>query len=313
MKNLQSGVGVQEPPRQTGRQLARREGLGGAVNTLPLVAPAVGLLLIWMIVPLAMTLYFSFRRYNLLNPLIHGWAGINNYKFLLSDPALYSALWISVVLVGAVLIITVGLGAVLAAIFTTEFPGHTIARVLMISPFFVMPTVAALIWKNLLMAPVNGLFAFFARGLGFAPLDWFGQIPLSSIILIVSWEWLPFAFLILLTALQSLDQEQLEAARLDGAGAVATFLYIQVPHMGRAMSVVVMMETIFLLGVFAEIYVTTSGGPGTATTNLAFLIYERALLAFNVGSASAAGVIAIILANIMAAFLVNTVARRLEV
>ncbi len=132
-------------------------------------------------------------------------------------------------------------------------------------------------------------------------------------ILIVAWEWLPFAFLILVTSLQSLDESTLEAADLDGAGPVAVFFNIQVPHMGRAISVVVMMEMIFLLGVFAEIYVTTSGGPGIATTNLAFLIYQRALLAFNVGGASAAGVIAIILANIIAIFLVRTVARRLDV
>ena len=132
-------------------------------------------------------------------------------------------------------------------------------------------------------------------------------------VLVVTWEWLPFAFLILFTALQSLDRETIEAARLDGAGPVASFFSIQVPHMGRAISVAVMMETIFLLGTFAEIYVTTSGGPGTATTNLTFLIYQRALLAFNVGGASAAGVIAIVLANVMAAFLVRTIARRLDV
>jgi sorbitol/mannitol transport system permease protein len=116
-----------------------------------------------------------------------------------------------------------------------------------------------------------------------------------------------------MTALQSLDEEILEAARLDGAGVVALFRHVQVPHMGRAIGVVGMIETIFLLGIFAEIYVTTAGGPGVATTNLAFLIYQRALLAFNVGSASAAGVIAIILANIMAACLTRTVARRLDV
>jgi sorbitol/mannitol transport system permease protein len=290
-----------------------RKGLGGRVNTMPLVSPSVGLLLIWMIVPLAMTLWFSFRRYNLLNPLIHGWAGINNYWFLLRDPALYNALWITVVLVGVVLIITVGLGSILAALFQDEFPGQGVARVLMIAPFFVMPTVSALIWKNLLMHPVNGLFAGIARAFGLSPVDWFGTFPLASIIVIISWEWLPFAFLILFTALQSLGEEQLEAARLDGAGAIAIFRHIQVPHMSRAISVVVMMETIFLLGVFAEIYVTTAGGPGIATTNLAFLIYQRALLAFNVGSASAAGVIAIVLANIIASFLVRTIARRLDV
>jgi sorbitol/mannitol transport system permease protein len=288
-------------------------GRGGGVRTFPLVAPSVGLLLVWSLVPLAMTLWFSFRRYTLLNPLIHGWAGFNNYRYLLQDPALLSALWNTAVLVGAVLIITVGLGAILAALFETRFPGRGIARVLMISPFFVMPTVSALVWKNLLMQPVNGLFAYFTGALGFGPIDWFARLPMTSIIMIVSWEWLPFAFLILMTALQSLDEQTLEAARLDGAGAVSIFRHVQVPHMGRAISVVVLMEMIFLLGVFAEIYVTTAGGPGVATTNLAFLIYQRALLAFNVGGASAAGVLAIILANVMSAFLLRTVATRLDV
>ncbi len=292
---------------------AAKEGLGGGVRTMPLVAPSVGLLLAWSLIPLAMTLYFSFRRYNLLNPLIHGWAGINNYFYLLRDPALYSALGVTVWLLVAVLVVTVGLGAVLSAVFANSFPGQGIARVLMISPFFVMPTVSALVWKNLLMNPVSGLFAYIARLFGFQAVDWFSQIPLTSVIIIVAWEWLPFAFLILFTSLQSLDEEQLEAAYLDGAGAWSVFWSIQVPHMGRSLSVVVMMETIFLLGTFAEIYVTTSGGPGIATTNLAFLIYQRALLAFNVGGASAAGVIAIILANILAVFLVRTMARRLDV
>ncbi len=293
--------------------LARRKGLGGRVATLPLVGPSVVLLLVFSLVPLAMTLWFSFERYNLLNPAIGGFAGLANYRFLLEDSSLYSALLVSVELVLAVLAITVGLGTVLAALFETRFSGRSIARVLMISPFFVMPTVSALIWKNLLMHPVNGLFAWICRSLGLPVIDFFGAIPLTAVVIIVAWQWLPFAFLILLTALQSLDEETLEAASIDGAGPLAVFFHIQIPHMGRAISVVVMMETIFLLSVFAEIYVTTSGGPGVATTNLAFLIYQRALLAFNVGGASAAGVIAIILANIMAAFLLRSVARRLDV
>jgi sorbitol/mannitol transport system permease protein len=295
------------------RPRAREKGISGAVSTLPLVAPSVLLLLIGSLVPLGMTLWFSLSRYNLLNPLIHGFAGISNYKFLLRDPALYSALLVTLELVGWVLVASVGLGAILAALFESKFPGRGVARVLMISPFFVMPTVSALIWKNLLMHPVNGLFAWICRSLGIPVIDFFGQIPLTAVIIIVAWQWLPCAFLILMTALQSLDEETLEAARIDGAGPISTFFHIQVPHMGRAISVVVMMETIFLLSVFAEIYVTTSAGPGLATTNLAFLIYQRALLAFNVGGASAAGVIAVILANIMAAFLVRTVATRLEV
>jgi sorbitol/mannitol transport system permease protein len=278
-----------------------------------LVAPSVIVLFLWMIVPLAMTLWFSFQRYNLLNPFLTGFAGFENYQFLLDDPALPTAMLNTLMLVGSVLIITVMVGTLLAVLFDQPFPGNGIARVMLIAPFFVMPTVSALVWKNLLMHPVNGLTAFIARSLGFESIDWFTDLPLTSVIMIVCWQWVPFAFLILLTALQSLDREQLEAAHIDGAGPLAMFFHIVLPHLRRAMSVVIMIETIFFLTIFAEIFVTTSGGPGLATTNLAYFIYIKALLEFDVGYASAGGVIAIILANIVAIFLVRTVARTLDV
>ena len=278
-----------------------------------LVAPSVIVLLAWMIVPLVMTLWFSFQYYNLLNPAGEGFAGIDNYTFLVTDPDFWVSLRNTMVLLGSVLVITVGLGTLLAVLFDQPFPGRNIARVLAISPFFVMPTVSALVWKNLLMHPIYGVLGAVALALGLEPVDWFAQFPLASVIAIVSWEWLPFALLILLTAVQSLDHEQREAARMDGAGVVAQFVFITLPHLSRAIGVVVMIETIFLLTVFAEIFVTTSGGPGNATTNLAFLIYARALLQYDIGGASAGGVVAIILANIVAFFLVRSIARRLEV
>ncbi len=277
-----------------------------------LVMPSVLVLLVWMIVPLAMTLWFSFRNYNLLDPTTHGFAGINNYAYLVTDPDFWASLRNTLVLLVSVLVITVGLGTLLAVLFNQPFPGRNVARVLAISPFFVMPTVAALVWKNLMMHPIYGVLGVVAHAFGMQPVDWFSQFPLISVIAIVSWEWLPFALLILLTAVQSLDNEQREAARMDGAGVIAQFFFITLPHLSRAISVVIMIETIFLLSVFAEIFVTTSGGPGNATTNLAFLIYSRALLQFDVGGASAGGVVAIVLANIVAFFLVRTVARRLE-
>jgi sorbitol/mannitol transport system permease protein len=283
------------------------------IRTWPLVAPAVGVLLLWMIVPLAMTVWFSFQRYNLLNPFLTGFAGLENYQFLLDDPALYTAMWNTLVLVGSVLIITVVLGTLLAVLYDQPFWGNGICRVLVIAPFFVMPTVSALVWKNMLLHPVNGISAFLTRSVGLSPIDWFASLPMTSIIMIVSWQWVPFAFLIIFTALQSLDDEQKEAARIDGAGPLDMFFYVIVPHLRRAISVVIMIETIFFLTIFAEIFVTTSGGPGLATTNLAYFIYTKALLEFDVGYASAGGVIAIILANIVAIFLVRTVARTLEV
>jgi sorbitol/mannitol transport system permease protein len=289
------------------RRRSRRD-----VNTQPLMAPSVIVLLLWMIVPLALTVWFSFQRYNLIVPTIRGFAGFENYQFLLTDPALWTAMLNTLYLVGWVLVITVVLGTLFAVLFDQEFWGRGIARLLVIAPFFVMPTVSALVWKNLLMHPVNGLFAFFAGLFGLPPVDWFANLPLTSIVMIVSWEWVPFATLILLTAIQSLDNEQKEAARMDGAGPFSMFFFIILPHLSRAISVVIMIETIFFLTIFAEILVTTAGGPGLASTNLAFLIYTRALLEFDVGSASAGGVIAIILANLVAIFLVRAIARNLE-
>jgi sorbitol/mannitol transport system permease protein len=278
-----------------------------------LLLPSVIVLLAWMIVPLVMTLWFSFQYYNLVNPDVTGFAGLDNYRYLVTDPDFWVSLENTLILLASVLIVTVVFGTLLAVVFNQPFPGRNIARVLAISPFFVMPTVSALIWKNLLMHPIYGVFGAVARTFGLQPVDWFADYPLASVIAIVSWEWLPFALLILLTAVQSLDHEQREAARMDGAGAIAQFFFITLPHLSRAISVVIMIETIFLLTVFAEIFVTTSGGPGNATTNLAFLIYARALLQYDIGGASAGGVVAIVLANIVAFFLVRSIARRLEV
>jgi sorbitol/mannitol transport system permease protein len=282
------------------------------IRTGPLLAPAVILLLLWMIVPLAMTLWFSFQYYNLINPFVTGFAGVSNYAFLLSDPGLWSAIANTLILLGSVLAISIILGVFFAVIFDQDFFGKNIARLLVIAPFFVMPTVSALIWKNLLMHPVNGFFAFISRSLGLPVVDWFSQFPMASIIMIVSWQWVPFATLILMTAMQSLDREQMEAARLDGAKGPAMFYYIILPHLLRPISVVIMIETIFLLSIFAEILVTTSGGPGIATTTLTYFIYLKALLQWDIGGASAAGVIAIVLANIVAFFLIRTVARNLD-
>lgn len=277
-----------------------------------MMAPSVILLLIWMIVPLVMTLYFSFLNYNLLNPASAGWAGFFNYRFFYTDPAFFQSLWNTLVLVGSVLLITLVGGIALALLLDQPMFGQGIVRILVISPFFVMPPVAALVWKNMIMNPNYGVFADIAQFFGAQPIDWFAQYPLFSIIVIVAWQWLPFATLILLTALQSLDGEQKEAAEMDGAGFVSRFIYLTVPHISRAITVVILIQTIFLLGVYAEILVTTNGGPGYASTNLPFLIYRTARLGFDVGGGAAGGVIAVILANVVAIFLMRAVGKNLD-
>ena len=277
-----------------------------------MISPAVLLLLCWMIVPLSMTVYFSFLSYNLLMPGMEDWIGLTNYEYFLTDPAFFAALSNTLLLVGGVLLITVVGGTLLALLLDQPFFGQGIVRILVIAPFFVMPTVSALVWKNMFMNPVNGLFAYLAKFFGLAPFDFLAHAPLLSIILIVAWGWLPFATLILLTALQSLNPEELEAAEMDGAGSLSRFFYIVLPHLARAVTVVVLIQTIFLLSVFAEILVTTNGGPGTASTNITYLVYAQSLLQFDVGGGSAGGIVAVVLANIVAFFLMRMIGKNLE-
>lgn len=277
-----------------------------------MMAPSVVLLLAWMVVPLAITLWFSFQQYNPLNPVRDGFVGFSNYVLFYSNPAFLQSILNTLVLVGSVLAITVIGGILIALLIDQPMWGQGFVRILVISPFFVMPPVAALVWKNMIMHPQYGVFADIAQFFGLKPIDWFGQFPLLSIIIIVAWQWLPFATLILLTSLQSLDGEQKEAAEMDGAGFVSRFIYLTLPHMSRAITVVVLIQTIFLLSVYAEILVTTNGGPGYASTNLPFLVYQKASLEFKIGQASAGGIIAVILANIVAFFLMRAVGKNLD-
>ena len=277
-----------------------------------LMAPAVSTLLLWSLVPLAMTIWFALIHYNLNEPGEHPFAKLENFEYFITDPDFWPSVWHTIELLGAVIGITVIGGIALGLLVNEPFPGQGIVRVLLISPFFVMPTVNALLWKHMMMNPIYGVLGRVWKFFGATPIDWMTDWPLMSVIIILSWQWLPFACLIFITSLQSLDREQMEAARMDGANKLHQFWYLTLPHLGRSIAVVIMIEMIFLLSVFAEIYTTTSGGPGNESTNLSFLIYKQALLSFDVGVASAGALFAVVLANIAAVFLIRIVGKNLD-
>ena len=277
-----------------------------------LMTPAIATLFLWMIVPLVMTIYFSVIRYNLMQPDQSGFVGLENYIFFVTDPSFWPSVLNTMLLLGSVILITVLLGIALALLIDEPFPGRGLVRVLLISPFFVMPTVNALLWKHMMMNPIYGVLAQVWIFFGATPVDWLTDWPLLSVIIMVSWQWLPFAALIFMTALQSMNREQLEASRMDGANYLQQLRYLYLPHLGRSMAVVVMIELIFLLSIFAEIYTTTGGGPGDASTNVAFLIFKQALLNFDAGVASAGALFAVLLANIAAIFMIRLVGKNLD-
>ena len=274
-----------------------------------LVAPSVILLFLWMIVPLVMTLYFSALNYNLLNPESESFIGFRNYLDFLSDPDFLGALVNTLILVVSVLVLSVVGGILVALLMDQPIFGQNIVRVMVIAPFFVMPTVSGLIWKNMLMNPVSGLFAWIANAR-----------PAGDRLVHELSDARDRADRHLAMAAvrqpDSSDGAAIARRRAEGGGRarrrgpISFFFYIVLPHIARAITVVVLIETIFLLNVFAEIRVTTNGGP--STTNLPFRIFELATNANDVGGAAAGGIVAVVLANIVAIFLVRMIGKNLE-
>ncbi len=306
-------------------------------RTLPrlLQTPAVVLLLLWMLVPLGMTLYFSFIRYVLnslrrpewTSPSFSNWRGFGNYEYVLFHAKDF---WFSVqnslFIVVSILILTVIFGLALAMLVNRSFPGRGIVRVLLISPFFVMPAVNAVLWINMILDPVLGLNGLAVEGLNemikglrdfpvlgaffslwpeFEPVSFRAtQTSAYAVIMMVTWQWTPFAVLIFMTSLQSEDEQQKEAAILDGANAWSRFRNLTIPHLARPIAIVVMIQSIFHLSLYAEIEIVSRGN---GNKNLPYLIGEFS--SNNIGAASATGIFAVILANIVAIFLLRMVGK----
>ena len=302
-----------------------------------LQAPSVILLLLWMLIPLGMTLYFSFIRYVLNNlrkpewttPSISNWRGLGNYEYVLyKSKDFWFAVQNSLLIVGSIIILTVIFGLAISILINRTFPGRGIVRVLLISPFFVMPSVNAVLWINMILDPVLGLNGLAIEGLNqilkdlqdlpllgrffslwpvFEPISFRAtQTSAYAVIIMVTWQWTPFAVLIFMTSLQSEDQQQIEAAILDGANAWSRFINLTIPHLARPISIVIMIQAIFHLSLYAEIEIVSRGN---GNKNLPYLIGEFS--SNNIGAASATGVFAVILANIVAIFLLRIVGKSL--
>lgn len=250
-------------------------------------------------VPFVLTLYYSFRNWNLLRPGNIIWVGIQNYVRAFENPDFLHILWNTLVLSLSVVAVTFVFGMLFALLLNRPFPGRNLARTLLISPFLVMPVVTAVLWKNVLLNPSFGLTTYVLSLFGLPHIDWLAGYPMLSIVMTVSWQWTPFVMLILLAGLQSLPESTIEAASLDGATGINLFRYIILPHLRSFIEIALLMEVLFILNIFGEIFVMTSGGPGIASTNLPFEIYKEGFLRWNVSRAAAYGVLAVILANIV--------------
>ena len=199
------------------------------------------------------------------------------------------------------------IGIALAVLLDKKFIGRSVARTLLITPFLVMPTAGALLWKTSIFNPVFGLLNWALSPFGVGNVDWTSQHPMLAIIMVLTWQWTPFMMLIVLAGLQSQSPEILEAAKVDGARAFSTFRRITLPHLRQFIELSILLGSIYVVQTFDAIFMITQGGPGQATTNLPYFIYLEAFRAFNVGEAAAAGVIVVIATIAIATFALRVI------
>lgn len=257
--------------------------------------------------PFLATIYYSFQSWNLLRPGSQHFVGLANYAEVFSDSEFYGAALNTVLMTAGCVFVSMALGIVLALLLDRPFPGRGVVRTLLITPFLMMPVASALLWKTSMLDPTYGLVNAVLRPLGAGEVDWVGGHPLVAVLISLVWRWTPFMMLIVLAGLQSQSKEVLEAARTDGAGPWQLFRHVTLPHLRRFVELGVLLGSIYVVNTFDEIYMMTQGGPGTATTNLPYYLYQRVFQGFDVGQGAALGVVVVAGTIVVAVFALRAV------
>jgi sorbitol/mannitol transport system permease protein len=276
----------------------------GLVVSRALLWPALIASIVLTQIPFVVTIFYSLQSWNLLRPGGRGFTGLDNYAKVLSDGSFLSSLGATVAVTGTSVVLSTVLGMLFAVLLDRSFPGRGVARTLMITPFLVMPAAAALIWKWSILDATTGMANWGLGLLGIPPVAWNTEVPIVTIILVLTWQYTPFAMLILLAGLQAQNKEVLEAAAVDGAGPLRTFSWITLPHLRQYVEIAVLLASIMLLQVFDPIAIMTRGTGGTKT--LSYLLYERAFVGLEVGEAAAYGVMTVLVTILVASVALRT-------
>lgn len=252
---------------------------------IALLAPALLLLLITTTIPLVYLAWNSMQRIDLGMPWLSGFAGLDNYSKMGSDPRFWSSLWLTLVYTASTVALQVAIGLSLALLVLQIPKGQGALRIAAILPIVLAPVVVGLFWRTLVLAPDFGLVDLVTRSAGLGSYNWLGdpQLALISVIAIHTWQWTPFAFLVMLATLATLPPDVYEAARLDRARPWQRFVYITLPLIRPAIVMVVIMRTMTALSAFAAIFAATGGGPGSSTEILNLYAYRTSFSELNVG------------------------------
>jgi multiple sugar transport system permease protein len=258
-----------------------------------LIGPTVLVFCAVIVYPLISAIYLSL--FSIYTPTLEGdWVGLSNYAELLAKGEFWSSLRTNIIWTVGTLTLQIVFGVGMALVLHQNMIFRSLARSLILFPYFVSTVVAVLVWRwlfNDLYGILNHLVMM--SGLSDMPIDWLGSMPnaLLSVILVGAWKYFPFVVIATLARLQTIPEHLYEAAKIDGAGPVARFLDITLPQLRDVLVVIIMLRAIWDFKEFDLIFLLTGGGPVTSTQTLPLMVYKEAFALNQMGMASAYAVI----------------------
>jgi multiple sugar transport system permease protein len=264
-----------------------------------LITPTLLIFALVIAYPLLEAIYLSF--FSIYTPTLQGdWVGLENYRTMLSSQEFWKALGTNIVWTVGTLTLQVVFGIAMALLLNLNFYFRSLARSLVLFPYFVSTVVAVLVWRWMFNDTYGILNrAILVSGLSDMPLDWLGSMPnaMISIILVGAWKYFPFVVIAVLARLQTIPSELYEAAHIDGAGPWSRFWDVTLPQLREVLIVIVLLRTIWDFKEFDLIYLLTGGGPVVSTQTLPILVYKQAFGMNAMGKAStyAIGIMVVLL------------------
>ena len=278
------------------------------------IAPAFIVLIVILIYPLGYSFWLSFHRWT-LRDFAQGvpWVGLQNYVTLFSNPDFLNSLRVTFTFVISAVSIEFILGMGLALLLKRNLVGKGAIRSMILLPMMCTNVVIGLTWR-LLFNYQFGIINFYLTQLQLAPVEWLSapNLGMVAVVIVDVWNTTSFVALMLLAGLQSLPDEPFEAARIDGASGLQAFWYITVPLLRQTILVALLWRLIDTFRIFDVIWLLTAGGPAHATETVSIYVYNYGFRSFNLGYASAASYVMIVIMLIIAAFLARNIGRSLE-
>lgn len=286
-RNAQEAVSHRRHPmaRNTGTLLERRYAMLGVM----LIAPTVVVFCAVIVYPLLSAIYLSF--FSIFTPTLQGdFVGLNNYAELLSTGTFWSSLGTTLIWTVGTLSLQILFGVGMALVLHQNMWFRSLARSLILFPYFISTVVAVLVWKWL-FNDLYGIMNHFLISLGIIsfPMDYLGTMPnaMISVILVGAWKYFPFVVIAVLARLQTIPDQLYEAAKIDGAGPIARFFDVTLPQLRDVLVVIILLRAIWDFKEFDLIFLLTGGGPLNDTQTLPLLVYQEAFALNDMGNASA--------------------------